>query len=558
MKALLKKPAIVLALLAALFLSFCGSAFVSAFAAEENVTEFTVTGVTAPSRYGMYIRGETTDGTAVTYDGQYLNAQDAADKTGALAAFFTNILVDDVPLSQDQPDVTYSINIYNQAVSQVEDCLAISSLDPANSFAPLNFADGTTLTLKAGLRLLTQKDGAWVLSEYQLKETQTFVYSDAAMTWTEQRTEEPAEYEDCAVSNVWVSSKNCIAVSFATLDGTEIENPVEGVNAQNYKTVEAFAPFFDNVLINGVPLSDPDPEGTVYAIHLFNPATGTPDHMAIFSFNSSNPTEALDFKDGTQLVLKEGLVLLAYDGESQEFKLSGYQLPETKTYTYDEGQLLWVDETAITEIKLDRSELNLETGKTDTLTATIVGGSLADQTVTWTSSDNEVATVENGTVTAVSVGTAIITATAADGKTVSCTVSVTAADAITSVMISQSTAKLEVGGTIKLTVTIKGNSQADTTTATWKSSDESVATVSADGTVTAVGEGTCIITVTSADATKKANCSVTVTKATAGEEPGDTEGGCSGATVGSAVTLSAGCLLAAAGVILLRRKKNVK
>lgn len=559
MKALLKKPAAALALLAAVLLFFCGTAFVSAFAENGNTTEFTVTEVAAPSRDGMYIYGATEDGTPVTWDNEYVNAQDAADKGGALAAFFTNILIDGEPLSENLSEVTYSINIFKTR-AETADCLAISSLDPASGFVPMNFADGTTLTLKAGLRLLTQTEGAWALSEYQLKETQTFVYSDAAMAWTEQREVTPVEYEDCAVSNVWVSSKNCIAVSFVTADGTEIENPVEGTNAQDLKTVEAFAPFFDNILINGTPLSDPDPEGTTYMIHLFNPSNGTPDHLAIFSFNSSNLKEALDFANGTTLTLKEGLVLLAYDGESSAFKLSGYQLPETKTYTYDEGQLAWVDETAITEVKLSRSVLNLETGAKETLTATVVGGSQADQTVTWTSSDNEVATVVDGTVAAVSVGTATITATAADGKTAVCTVTVAGADAINSVMISQSSAKLEVGGTLKLTVTITGNSQADTTTATWKSSDESVATVSADGTVTAVGEGTCVITVTSADETKKANCSVTVTKAAAEEEePGDAEGGgCGSAAIGSASVLPVGCLLAAAGAILLRKRRSSK
>ena len=555
MRTIFKKVTVALVLALGMLLSVFAVGFLTA--AAEEVKEFSVTSVTAPSRYGIYIGGETADGEAVTYDGQYLNAQDASDKEGALAAFFTNILIDGVPLSQNQTDVLYSINFYNQALSNVPDCLALSSLDPNNGFAPLNFRDGATLTLKAGLRMLKQENGAWALSDYQLRETQTFVYSDAAMAWTEQAEEPtPVEYEECLVSNVWVSSKNCIAVSFTTEDGTEIENPVEGVNAQNFKTSEAFAPFFDNVLINGSPLSAPDPAGIVYAVHLFNPATGTPDHLAIFSFNSSDTSQAADFADGTRLVLQEGLVLLAYDGENAEWKLSGYQLKETKTYTYDEGQLLWVDETLITEIRLDRSELNMESGRSETLTATVLGGEMADtQTVTWSSSNVEVATVADGVVTAVAEGTAVITATAADGKTASCTVTVAPADAITSVMISQSSAKLQEGDSLTLTVTIFGNSAADTSTATWKSSDESVATVDSEGVVTAVGEGTCIITVTSADETKKANCSVTVTAMQdSGVKEDPPAGGCSSAAAGTAIFLAVGAVALSVGV-LIRRKR---
>ena len=73
-----------------------------------------------------------------------------------------------------------------------------------------------------------------------------------------------------------------------------------------------------------------------------------------------------------------------------------------------------------------RETLELFTGNTATLTATVEPDNATNQNVTWSSSDPSVATVANGVVTAVGAGTATITATAADGsgKTAACTVTV--------------------------------------------------------------------------------------------------------------------------------------
>ena len=77
-------------------------------------------------------------------------------------------------------------------------------------------------------------------------------------------------------------------------------------------------------------------------------------------------------------------------------------------------------------VTLDQSELNLEVGGTATLTATVAPESVTDPTITWASSNEDVATVnENGVVTAVGEGTATITATAANGVSAACEVTVT-------------------------------------------------------------------------------------------------------------------------------------
>lgn len=79
---------------------------------------------------------------------------------------------------------------------------------------------------------------------------------------------------------------------------------------------------------------------------------------------------------------------------------------------------------AVTSVAVSPKTLNLEVGQTGTLTATVKPDNATNKTVTWTTSNDKVATVDNnGVVTAVGKGTATITA-AADGKTATCTVTV--------------------------------------------------------------------------------------------------------------------------------------
>ena len=94
------------------------------------------------------------------------------------------------------------------------------------------------------------------------------------------------------------------------------------------------------------------------------------------------------------------------------------------TFTVGNGS----SNVAVTGISLSNSSLSLTTGESATLTATVSPRNASNKNVTWTSSNASVATVSNGTVKAVSPGTATITCTAADGsgKTAKCTVTVNA------------------------------------------------------------------------------------------------------------------------------------
>ena len=164
---------------------------------------------------------------------------------------------------------------------------------------------------------------------------------------------------------------------------------------------------------------------------------------------------------------------------------------------------------AVESVTLNATTLTLEPGKTDmTLTATVTPDNADDRTVAWSSSDTAIATVsEDGTVTAVSIGEASITAQAG-GKEATCTVTVKQIlIAVENVTLDETTLTLMRGDTGKLTATVTPDN-ADDKTVLWSSSNASVATVDGNGTVTAVSKGTATITAQAGG--KTATCAVTV------------------------------------------------
>lgn len=119
---------------------------------------------------------------------------------------------------------------------------------------------------------------------------------------------------------------------------------------------------------------------------------------------------------------------VAFDAD-EFYSNTGATFAADTLWSYDTASKTWTDETAITGIAFGSETASVEVGGTVTVTATVTGGTAADTSVTYTSSDTSIATVdENGVVTGVAAGTVTITATAADGSTATCTVTVTAAE----------------------------------------------------------------------------------------------------------------------------------
>ena len=180
----------------------------------------------------------------------------------------------------------------------------------------------------------------------------------------------------------------------------------------------------------------------------------------------------------------------------------------------------WTAAIVVTSVTLDKTELALTVGDAAVqLKATVAPDNATDKTVTWTSDKPAVATVDaTGKVTAVAGGEATITAKAGD-KTATCKVTVKAnVVAVTSVTLDKTELALTVGdAAVQLKATVAPDNATDKTV-TWTSDKPAVATVDANGKVTAVAGGEAIITAKAGD--KTATCKVTVKAPAPASTPG--------------------------------------
>ena len=166
-----------------------------------------------------------------------------------------------------------------------------------------------------------------------------------------------------------------------------------------------------------------------------------------------------------------------------------------------------VKPVAVTEVLLDKISVTMKVGDMLVLSATVQPENVSDKAITWSSSAPSVVKVENGKLTALAEGSATITAKCGE-KSAFCTVTVQKAEVPAErVTLDQTTLELTVNGTAKLTAKVLPE-ETTVKTIQWSSSDETVAKVAADGTVTALKEGTTVITAKCGE--KSAECTVTV------------------------------------------------
>ena len=238
---------------------------------------------------------------------------------------------------------------------------------------------------------------------------------------------------------------------------------------------------------------------------VFNNGTGT-------VYGSVTLQENLTIGEGESLTIPEG---------------SSLTVPEDKTITVESGGKLEgtpigngtvkIAPTITTTESLPDGEVG--TVYSQTLTAT------GDPTITWNVTsgtlpagltlDTYTGTI-SGTPTTANTYSFTVTATNASGsdsKDLSITISAPASVSVTGVSLNKDSLNLYVGDNETLTATVEP-ANATNKGVTWSSDKPDVATVDANGKVTAVGEGNTTITVTTEDGSKTATCEVTVTAAT--------------------------------------------
>ena len=159
----------------------------------------------------------------------------------------------------------------------------------------------------------------------------------------------------------------------------------------------------------------------------------------------------------------------------------------------------------VSSVTLDKTSLDLVKGENATLVANVLPSDASDPSVTWTSSDEAVASVDDsGKVTATGGGSAVISAKAGD-ITATCDVTVTVP--VEGVEIDPSSITLEVEETAVLVAKVLPEDATDKSVS-WSSSSSSVVKVDKDGNLSALNIGTATITVKASGHT--ATCAVTV------------------------------------------------
>ena len=153
---------------------------------------------------------------------------------------------------------------------------------------------------------------------------------------------------------------------------------------------------------------------------------------------------------------------------------------------------------AVSSISLNKKNLELVEGDTETLWATVFPEDATDKTVSWISSDDGVATVKDGVITAIKEGETTITAIAGE-QTASCIVKVQKkVITVESIKLSRLALTLFEGESETLVATVFPEDATDKSVS-WESSNTSIVTIDDNGTVRAVKVGEATITARSGD-----------------------------------------------------------
>lgn len=255
------------------------------------------------------------------------------------------------------------------------------------------------------------------------------------------------------------------------------------------------------VNVTGVALNLPDSMekgSTITATPEYAFDGATPESAALskkldaldMSYSSSDPAVVMVDENGNIAAISAGTAEVALS--SKDGKITASKTIEVV-----------VTPTGITTT----DALTLTAGEASTLETAVAPDDATHVAISYTSSNDAVATVSDaGEVTAVAAGDATITA-AVDGTALSAACRITVLSAIESIELNYTALSLRPDGTAQLTYTVAPE-EALADDVTYTSSDEAVATVDAEGNVTAVADGTATITVEVNGVT--AECEVTV------------------------------------------------
>lgn len=221
---------------------------------------------------------------------------------------------------------------------------------------------------------------------------------------------------------------------------------------------------------------------------------GTTDGAIVWSVSDKNVIECSD--NGTVVALADGVA------DVIATSVDGNHVAKC-TVTVETWH-------AVESVTLDKESLTLYTGDSYTLTATILPDKATDKRLDWSSSNEDVATVDaNGAIKAVGNGVATITATNKSNNAMKATCEVTVYEHCTGVELSATSVELTVGKSFVLTAKTLPLARTDGAIE-WSVSDETIIKRHKDGTIEALNEGVAKVTARSVDGGHTATCTITV------------------------------------------------
>lgn len=218
-------------------------------------------------------------------------------------------------------------------------------------------------------------------------------------------------------------------------------------------------------------------EGYVFLKAVYKPTNATSTDLI---WSSRDPDIATVDQNGVVTLLKEGNATIRVRPKFNP----GNRVPDAEC-------IIMIKKNPITKITTDVTDLSMIAGDSYTVTTTIDPTDATDPTLTWASGDEKIAKVDGGIITAVAPGDTYITVAGGEADTV--VIQVHVRNRLKSIAFEQSEYTIKKGDTAKLNV-IFDPAENVNTNLTWKSTNEQIVSVAADGTLTAVDEGMAMIT----------------------------------------------------------------
>ena len=321
------------------------------------------------------------------------------------------------------------------------------------------------------------------------------------------------EYIETAEGSGTVGPDHVLALKLYTIDTEEEYTIRHNTRARTVCSSESFTSDITNEPLivqycNTAEADYPEEEG-VYFVN--NPDEGYFDRLYAYGIGNADiivefwtegstrlvktlSLKAADEQEWTYLFTAEDLEGLSAD----EIYVANAYVNLTTTKAQDTGYFGVSDEPQgpvhVSSVRLSEESLDLGIGEMHELTAEVLPANAENKEVSWSSSDETVASVENGKVYALNAGTAVITVTTADGnKTAQCTVTVSGIDAESVSFTGPDSVK--IGELIDLDPVFVPENTTNRNVE-WLTSDSSIAVVDEDGVVKGIKAGTVTITMT--------------------------------------------------------------